>query len=106
MCTVPKPAFALGLVVLIILSVHSVMATYSFAGSNLYYAAGLYPEDRDTLLRYFMTQSFPVAVYSKVFLLLCSGLQNAGMKVLRVWLDGQSETQKVTIPDLTMSNIQ
>lgn len=25
-------------------------AAYSFAGSNLYYAAGLYPQDRDTLL--------------------------------------------------------
>ncbi|GJE98214.1 glycoside hydrolase family 5 protein [Phanerochaete sordida] len=57
------------------LAAHSAAASFSFAGSNLYYAAGLYPQDRDTLL---------------------SGLQSAGMKVLRVWLDGQSETQKGT----------
>lgn len=28
-------------------------------------------------------------------MLAYSGLQSAGMKVLRVWLDGQSFTQKV-----------
>lgn len=28
-------------------------------------------------------------------MLVVSGLQSAGMKVLRVWLDGQSFTQKV-----------
>lgn len=58
-------------------------AANSFAGSNLFYAAGLYEDDRTTLLE---------------------GLQSAGMKVLRVWLDGQSETQKGTninpFPDL------
>jgi len=40
-----------------------------FTGSNLYYAAGLSTDDRKTLL---------------------SGMKDAGMKVLRVWLDGQS----------------
>ncbi|KAG9120029.1 hypothetical protein FRC07_004649, partial [Ceratobasidium sp. 392] len=44
-------------------------AANSFAGSNLYYAAGLSASQRATLL---------------------SGMQSAGMKVLRVWLDGQS----------------
>ncbi|ELU40250.1 Cellulase domain-containing protein [Rhizoctonia solani AG-1 IA] len=44
-------------------------AANSFAGSNLYYAAGLSPYQRTTLL---------------------SSMQSAGMKVLRVWLDGQS----------------
>jgi len=39
-----------------------------WVGSNLYYAAGLYQSDQDTLF---------------------SGLQSAGVKVLRVWLDGQ-----------------
>ncbi|CCM01292.1 uncharacterized protein FIBRA_03341 [Fibroporia radiculosa] len=63
-------------------------AANSFAGSNLYYAAGLYDDDRTTLLE---------------------GLQSAGMKVLRVWLDGQSETQKGTnispFPDLEPTQI-
>jgi mannan endo-1,4-beta-mannosidase len=44
-------------------------AANSFAGSNLYYAAGLSASQRATLL---------------------SSMQSAGMKVLRVWLDGQS----------------
>ncbi|KAH8115463.1 beta-1,3-mannanase [Phellopilus nigrolimitatus] len=48
---------------------HFARAANSFAGSNLYYAAGLSESDRTTLLQ---------------------GLQDAGMKVLRVWLDGQS----------------
>ena len=46
-----------------------VSAANSFAGSNLYYAAGLSASQRATLL---------------------GGMQSAGMKVLRVWLDGQS----------------
>ncbi|KAH7919242.1 glycoside hydrolase family 5 protein [Leucogyrophana mollusca] len=65
------------------LSLNGASAANSFAGSNLYYAAGLYPDARATLL---------------------DGLQSAGLKVLRVWLDGQSETQKGTpinpFPDL------
>lgn len=44
-------------------------AANSFAGSNLYYAAGLSASQRATLL---------------------GAMQSAGMKVLRVWLDGQS----------------
>ncbi|GAB1524224.1 hypothetical protein RhiTH_007377 [Rhizoctonia solani] len=53
-------------------------AANSFAGSNLYYAAGLSPYQRTTLL---------------------SSMQSAGMKVLRVWLDGQStaSTKATTI---------
>ncbi|EKM60724.1 glycoside hydrolase family 5 protein [Phanerochaete carnosa HHB-10118-sp] len=46
-------------------------AANSFAGSNLYYAAGLSSADRTTLLQ---------------------GLQNANMKVLRVWINGQTDT--------------
>ncbi|KAI0358966.1 glycoside hydrolase [Trametes cingulata] len=67
---------------------HFVAAANSFAGSNLYYAAGLRPDTRTTLL---------------------DGLQSAGMKVLRVWLDGQSTTQKGTdidpFPDLEPNQI-
>ncbi|KAH8161835.1 hypothetical protein CIB48_g6413 [Xylaria polymorpha] len=47
----------------------------SFAGSNLYYAAGLSIDQQDYLFK---------------------NLQGAGVKVLRVWLDGQSEDQKGT----------
>ncbi|KAI0935851.1 hypothetical protein AcV5_004154 [Taiwanofungus camphoratus] len=63
-------------------------AANSFAGSNLYYAAGLYDDDRMTLLQ---------------------GLSDAGMKVLRVWLDGESSSQKGTnispFPDLEPNQI-
>lgn len=44
------------------------LAAKSFAGSNLYYAAGLDSDQQDTFF---------------------SGLQDAGVKVLRVWLDGE-----------------
>ncbi|KAG8846974.1 hypothetical protein FRB96_001724 [Tulasnella sp. 330] len=62
----------------------SVQGATSFAGANLYYAAGLSSSQRAT---YF------------------AALQKAGMKVLRVWLDGQSTstTKATTItsyPDL------
>ncbi|KAL4946472.1 glycoside hydrolase superfamily [Aspergillus oleicola] len=50
-------------------------AAKSFAGSNLYYAVGLTDAQSTTLLE---------------------GLQNAGVKVLRVWLDGQQGTVKGT----------
>ena len=43
-------------------------AAQSFAGSNLYYAAGLTSDQQKTLF---------------------SKLQEAGVKVLRVWLDGK-----------------
>lgn len=60
----------------------------SFAGSNLYYAAGLRNDTRASLL---------------------DALQSANMKVLRVWLDGQSTTQKGTpidpFPSLEPSTI-
>ncbi|KAL4904312.1 glycoside hydrolase superfamily [Aspergillus multicolor] len=55
--------------------VTSTLAAKSFAGSNLYYAAGLTDDQSTTLLK---------------------GLQSAGVKVLRVWLDGQSGTTKGT----------
>ncbi|GJE87868.1 glycoside hydrolase family 5 protein [Phanerochaete sordida] len=48
-----------------------VLAAKGFAGSNLYYAAGLSAADRTTLLK---------------------GLQSANMKVLRVWINGQSDS--------------
>lgn len=44
------------------------LAANSFSASNLYYAAGLTDSQSTTLL---------------------SGLQSAGVKVLRVWLDGR-----------------
>ncbi|KAF2851634.1 glycoside hydrolase family 5 protein [Plenodomus tracheiphilus IPT5] len=50
-------------------------AAKSFSASNLYYAAGL-KEDQQTVL--------------------LEGLQSAGVKVLRVWLDGQSGETKGT----------
>ncbi|KAH6887652.1 glycoside hydrolase superfamily [Thelonectria olida] len=50
-------------------------AAKSFSASNLYYAAGLKPDQQTVLLK---------------------GLQSAGVKVLRVWLDGQSSDQKGT----------
>ncbi|KAI0771016.1 glycoside hydrolase [Trametes elegans] len=67
---------------------HFATAANAFAGSSLYYAAGLRQDSRTTLL---------------------NGLQSAGMKVLRVWLDGQSYTQKGTpidpFPDLEPNSI-
>ncbi|PCH43597.1 glycoside hydrolase family 5 protein [Wolfiporia cocos MD-104 SS10] len=76
----------------------AVYAANSFAGSNLYYAAGLYEDDRTTLL------DVPIVPID-----LHRGLQSAGMKVLRVWLDGQSESQKGTninpFPDLEPTQI-
>ncbi|MCJ1446151.1 MAG: hypothetical protein MMC23_006656 [Stictis urceolatum] len=50
-------------------------APSNFAGSNLYYAAGLTEDQQTTLF---------------------TGLQSAGVKVLRVWLDGQSGQPKGT----------
>ncbi|KAH9866053.1 hypothetical protein J1614_008617 [Plenodomus biglobosus] len=51
------------------------LAAKSFSASNLYYAAGL-KQDQQTFL--------------------LEGLQSAGVKVLRVWLDGQSGEAKGT----------
>ncbi|KAH6639133.1 glycoside hydrolase superfamily [Boeremia exigua] len=56
-------------------SLSTTFAAKSFSASNLYYAAGLREAQQVTLLQ---------------------GLQSAGVKVLRVWLDGQSEAQKGT----------
>ncbi|KAH9923009.1 glycoside hydrolase [Amylocystis lapponica] len=49
-------------------TLQTAFAAPAFAGSNLYYAAGLNNDQATTLLK---------------------GLQSAGMKVLRVWLDGE-----------------
>lgn len=54
------------------------LAAKSFAGSNLYYAAGL--ADNKNPLRSDVQQARDV---------LLGGLQSAGVKVLRVWLDGE-----------------
>lgn len=48
----------------------SVSAYQSFSGSNLYYAAGLSTDQQNTLF---------------------AGLKDAGIQVLRVWLDGKCE---------------
>ncbi|EXF83882.1 hypothetical protein CFIO01_03905 [Colletotrichum fioriniae PJ7] len=53
-------------------------AAKSFSASNLYYAAGLNTQQQTTLFQ---------------------GLQSAGVKVLRVWLDGQSGSEKGTTLD-------
>ncbi|KAI1740598.1 beta-1,3-mannanase [Xylaria scruposa] len=53
----------------------SALSAASFAGSNLYYAAGLSTDQQDYLFK---------------------NLKASGIKVLRVWLDGQSEEQKGT----------
>ncbi|KAK2612643.1 hypothetical protein QQS21_001259 [Conoideocrella luteorostrata] len=55
--------------------VPAALGANSFAGSNLYYAAGLTSDQQTTLL---------------------TGLQSAGVKVLRVWLDDASGTVKGT----------
>jgi len=71
-------------VLVLAVTVFRVSSYKSFAGSNLYYGAGLYPNE----------QTF-----------LFSNLQKAGIKVLRVWLDGQSSattkgTNIQSYPDL------
>jgi len=53
---------------LALISLPLALAANSFSASNLYYAAGLTVDQQHTLL---------------------SGLQSAGVKVLRVWLDGK-----------------
>ncbi|KAF2151594.1 glycoside hydrolase family 5 protein [Myriangium duriaei CBS 260.36] len=58
------------------------LAATSFSGSNLYYASGLKPAQQQILL---------------------AGLQSAGVKVLRVWLDGVSGTVKGTPVDTVPS---
>ena len=50
---------------------HYVIAAQSWAGSNLYYAAGLTTAQQNTLF---------------------TALQASGITVLRVWLDGKSLT--------------
>ena len=57
-------------------------AAKSFSGSNLYYAAGLTDSQSTTLL---------------------SGLQSAGVKVLRVWLDGIVSLPHRSRPDATLT---
>ncbi|KAH9839971.1 glycoside hydrolase [Rhodofomes roseus] len=69
-----KPVFTL-CAFFLLLSVQVVQAANSFAGSSLYYAAGISEDDRTTLLK---------------------GMQSAGLKVLRVWIGGQSTSQKGT----------
>jgi mannan endo-1,4-beta-mannosidase len=60
---------------LALVALPSALAAPSFSASNLYYAAGLTSQQQTTFLQ---------------------GLKSAGVKVLRVWLDGQSGTVKGT----------
>jgi hypothetical protein len=60
-----------------------VNAAQSFAGSNLYYAAGLTDDQSTTLFQ---------------------GLQGAGVKVLRVWLDGTSSYPREEEKEKTNKN--
>jgi mannan endo-1,4-beta-mannosidase len=54
------------------------LAAKSFSASNLYYAAGLKDNQQTALL---------------------DGLKSAGVKVLRVWLDGESHWCPTTFDD-------
>ncbi|KAF2762541.1 glycoside hydrolase family 5 protein [Pseudovirgaria hyperparasitica] len=63
------------LTVALLASAQAASAFQSWVGSNLYYAAGLDTDQQDTLL--------------------CA-LSEAGVKVLRVWLDGEEANQKGT----------
>ncbi|KAA1471168.1 glycoside hydrolase family 5 protein [Dentipellis sp. KUC8613] len=56
---------------------YAASAANSFAGSNLYYAAGLSASQRSTLL---------------------GAMQNAGMKVIRVWMDAESTSSTKNTP--------
>ncbi|KAH6994548.1 glycoside hydrolase superfamily [Fusarium venenatum] len=67
--------FSLTSLTLALSSLATTFAAKSFSASNLYYAAGLTDSQQTALL---------------------SGLQSAGVKVLRVWLDGQSGSPKGT----------
>lgn len=57
-------------------------AATSFAGSNLYYAAGLTQSQQTTLF---------------------TGLKDAGVQVLRVWLDGKSWSTPQSITTISPS---
>ncbi|KAL4878889.1 glycoside hydrolase superfamily [Aspergillus karnatakaensis] len=67
--------FSLAVFLVGLSTVTSTLAAKSFSASNLYYAAGLTDAQSTTLFE---------------------GLQDADVKVLRVWLDGQSGTVKGT----------
>merc|ERR1712137_43638 len=72
-----------------LLLVASVLGAQNWAGSNLYYAAGLSQSQQDYLF---------------------SNLQSAGCKVIRVWLDGQNSgstknTPITSFPDLEPNTI-
>ncbi|KAM0343532.1 hypothetical protein ACHAPU_008427 [Fusarium lateritium] len=67
--------FSFASLTLLLSSVATTFAAKSFSASNLYYAAGLTDSQQTTLF---------------------TGLQSAGVKVLRVWLDGQSGSTKGT----------
>jgi mannan endo-1,4-beta-mannosidase len=64
------------LFLLILLVIQNSYAVKSFAGSNLYYAAGLSIDQQKSLF---------------------SQLQSAGVKVFRVWLDGKKLSSYVMI---------
>ena len=59
----------------------------NFAGNNLYYAAGLSSSEAETLLQ---CVSFRNIACKLLIGHIYRGMQQANMKVLRVWLDGQS----------------
>ncbi|KAB5578651.1 glycoside hydrolase superfamily [Coniochaeta sp. 2T2.1] len=70
-----KPLNLISTLVLALSYATTSFAAKSFAASNLYYAAGLTDSQQTVLLQ---------------------GLQSAGVKVLRVWLDGQPSEAKGT----------
>jgi len=63
----------------------SAFAANSFAGSNLYYAAGLSSSQQDTLF---------------------SAMKSAGMKVLRVWVDGESTATTKNTPITSYPSVE
>ncbi|VDB83765.1 unnamed protein product [Peniophora sp. CBMAI 1063] len=70
---------------LLLATARAAFAATSFAGTNLYYAAGLSASQRATYL---------------------DALQGAGMKVLRVWLDGQSTASTKNTPITSYNDLE
>lgn len=64
-----KLLLSLGSILTVLCGLSPALAAQSFSGTNLYYAAGLSTDQQNTLF---------------------TKLQSAGVKVLRVWLDGKS----------------
>ena len=90
--------FLQSLVLALLPAVKLANAATNFAGTNLYYAAGLTDSQRAKYLEYVGIWIRPMVVK---LTFSHSALKDAGMKVIRVWLDGQSGTPKVNYTPIT-----